>query len=117
MRATDLHASNHVTLPCDIRLLIQRQIQHHLKHWASMSQAPSPATSASAASSASTETVEAISQHVHDLQLQVNLLESRIRVLEDRSDLSDQACSRLESRVGLLEHWCQSLRSLFARLP
>ena len=82
-----------------------------------MSQAPSPATSASAASSASTETVEVISQHVHDLQLQVNLLESRIRVLEDRSDLSDLACSRLESRVGLLAHWCQSLRSLFARLP
>ena len=65
----------------------------------------------------STATWDVISQHVHSLQLEVNLLQSRIRVLEDRCDLADQAQDRLDRRVSLLEHWCQSLRNFFARLP
>ena len=78
-----------------------------------MDPAQSPQTSASPASAVShdsTATWDVISQHVHSLQLEVNLLQSRIRVLEDRCDLADQAQDRLDRRVSLLEHWCQSLR-------
>lgn len=85
-----------------------------------MDPAQSPQTSASSASAVShdsTATWDVISQHVHSLQLEVNLLQSRIRVLEDRCDLADQAQDRLDRRVSLLEHWCQSLRNFFARLP
>ena len=86
-----------------------------------MDPALSPQASESSASASvsrgSTATWDVISQHVHSLQLEVNLLESRIRVLEDRADLADQAQGRLDRRVSLLEHWCQSLRNFFARLP
>ena len=74
-------------------------------------------SSASTVSRGSTAMWDVISQHVHSLQLEVNLLQSRIRVLEDRSDLADQSQGRLDRRVSLLEHWCQSLRNFFARLP
>ena len=88
---------------------------------ACMEPALSPQASESSASASasrdSTATWDVISQHVHSLQLQVNLLDSRIRVLEDRSDLADQAQGRLDRRVSLIEHWCQSLRNFFARLP
>ena len=60
-----------------------------------MEPALSPQASESSASASvsrdSTATWDVISQHVRSLQLQVNLLDSRIRVLEDRSDLADQA--------------------------
>ena len=73
----------------------------------------SPSAESSAASSL--ETWEALSSHLHNLQLSHDLLESRVRVAEDRLLLLTQDQERTTGRVRWLELFVAYLRGVFRR--
>ena len=77
-----------------------------------MDQGPLGSASGSSAGS-STSSFELLSSHLHRLQLDFNLAESRLRVAEDRLDLLEQGQQRQESRLRWVEALISRLRALF----
>ena len=73
------------------------------------------APSDASASASSLETWEALSSHLHNLQVSHDLLESRVRVAEDRLSLLTQDQEHTAGRVRWLEHFVAYLRGVFRR--
>ena len=78
-----------------------------------MDQRSAASSSSSGAGSSATSSFELVSSHLHRLQLDFNLAESRLRVAEDRLDLLEQGQQRQESRLRWIEALISHLRTLF----
>ena len=65
-------------------------------------------------SGCATSSFELVSSHLHRLQLDFNLAESRLRVVEDRLDLLERGQAQQESRLRWVEGLIARLRALFS---
>ena len=74
-----------------------------------------PAGSSDSSHPSSVETWEALSSHLHRLQLGHELLESRVRVAEDRLLLLSREQENTSARVLWLERFVAYLRGVFRR--
>ena len=72
--------------------------------------------SASSSASSATSSFELVSAHLHRLQLDFNLVESRLRVAEDRVELLERGQQNQESRLRWIEGLIARLRALFTWL-
>ena len=63
----------------------------------------------------SLETWEALSSHLHNLQISHELLESRVRVAEDRLLILSREHEGTASRLQWLERFVAYLRAVFRR--
>ena len=72
--------------------------------------------SASSSGSSATSSFELVSSHLHRLQLDFNLVESRLRVAEDRLDLLERGQQSQESRLRWIEGLIARLRAFFTWL-
>ena len=76
---------------------------------------PGPLGSSSTSTASSgTSSFELVSSHLHRLQLDFNLAESRLRVVEDRLDLLERGQQHQESRLRWVEALIARLRALFS---
>ena len=73
-----------------------------------------PGSSSSSSASSGTSSFELVSSHLHRLQLDFNLAESRLRVVEDRLDLLERGQQHQESRLRWVEALIARLRALFS---
>ena len=73
-----------------------------------------PASSSDSSHPSSVETWEALSSHLHRLQLSHELLESRVRVAEDRLLLLSREQENTSARVLWLERFIAYLRGVSA---
>ena len=71
---------------------------------------------ASSSGSSATSSFELVSSHLHRLQLDFNLVESRLRVAEDRLDLLERGQLRQESRLRWIEALIAQVRAFFTWL-
>lgn len=74
-----------------------------------------PASSSDSSHPSSVETWEALSSHLHRLQLSHELLESRVRVAEDRLLILSREQENTSARVLWLERFVAYLRGVFRR--
>ena len=66
--------------------------------------------------SSTVSTVSAISRHVHDLQLEVNILGHRCIHLEERLRALEDQQTGVQRRLGWLERVVQQIRSLASQI-
>ena len=69
--------------------------------------------SASSSASSAISSFELVSAHLHRLQLDFNLVESRLRVAEDRVELLERGQQNQERRLRWIEGLIARLRALF----
>ena len=75
-----------------------------------------PAADAASEASSTASTVSAISRHVHDLQLEVNILGHRCVHLEERLRALEDQQSSVQRRLSWLERVVQQIRTLASQL-
>ena len=75
-----------------------------------------PAADAASEASSTASTVSAISRHVHDLQLEVNILGHRCIHLEERLRALEDQQSSVQRRLSWLERVVQQIRTLASQL-
>ena len=74
-----------------------------------------PASSEDSSHPSSLETWEALSSHLHSLQISHELLESRVRVAEDRLLILSREHEGTSARLQWLERFVAYLRGVFRR--
>ena len=73
-----------------------------------------PSSPSASGAGSGTSSFELVSSHLHRLQLAFNVVESRLRVVEDRLDILERGQQLQESRLRWVEGLIARLRALFS---